>query len=380
VVAGSSNPNHREIEVFAGPPCPGPTNLSVTNILSTTATISWTGVSGSFGYDYLIDQNPTPVWPYTVTSTTNTTANVSGLTPGTNYYLHVLNKCSANNFSPWTNYAFQTLPPCFPPIGFKTTNLVPTSATINWDPWPSALTYDYLVDKSRNDPTSTTGVTNTATTTANITPLAENTWYYVHIRSKCAANEVSNWSLDSFLTPIPCRAPVIKIEHLNTDHAVAYWESVPTATEYEYALTSSATPPALGTKYPYTSIQASSLSDGKDYYIHVRSYCTSVGIDGRSDWATASFKTWPVNVSDLNAAVAVSAFPNPVKGQLTIQVDGNRQGDAGIVVTDVAGKTVRSATVTADKTNVDMNGLPSGLYMIKYTDQATSQVIRIIKQ
>jgi hypothetical protein len=191
---------------------------------------------------------------------------------------------------------------------------------------------------------------------------------------------VSNWSLDSFLTPIPCRAPVIKIEHLNTDHAVAYWESVPTATEYEYALTSSATPPALGTKYPYTSIQASSLSDGKDYYIHVRSYCTSVGIDGRSDWATASFKTWPVNVSDLNAAVAVSAFPNPVKGQLTIQVDGNRQGDAGIVVTDVAGKTVRSATVTADKTNVDMNGLPSGLYMIKYTDQATSQVIRIIKQ
>lgn len=380
-VNGSSNPNHREIEVFAGPPCPGPTNLSVTSILSTSATVSWTGVAGSFGYEYFVDQNPTPVWPYTTTPTAGTSANVTGLQAGTNYYLHVFNKCSAINFSPWENFPFTTLPPCLPPINFRMTNLTPTAGTINWDPWPSALDYDYLVDQSRNAPTSTTGLQNISTTSDNIGGLKENTWYYVHIRSKCAAGEMSGWSLDSFLTPIPCRPPTLNIQNIDVDHAVAYWAAVPTANQYEYALTSSPTPPALGTKYPYTSIQASSLNDGKDYYIHVRSYCTSVGVDGISDWATASFKTWPVNVNNVNAAaVAVHAFPNPVKGVVTIQVTGNRLGVAGIVVTDMAGKTVRTADVSAEKTDIDMSSLPAGMYLVKYTDQSTTEVIRVTKQ
>jgi hypothetical protein len=378
---GTSSFGDIGFDIQTGPPCPAAGSLSATNITSTTATLSWAAVTGSTGYDYIIDQNATVPFPNTPTTTNNTTVNATGLTPSTNYYLHVRNRCSPTNPSPWADYPFTTLPPCKPPVGFKTTNLTPTSTTINWNPWASALTYDYLVDQSRNDPTSTTGVTNTATTAANIPTLTENTWYYVHIRSKCVANEISDWSLDSFLTPTPCRAPVIKIDHLNTDHAVAHWAPVLTATRYEYALTSSATPPALGTKYDYTSIQASALDDGKDYYIHVRSHCISVGIVSVSDWATASFKTWPTDINGVNGGqFSLNAFPNPVKNTLTLQVNGNRNGEATLVITDVSGKIIRSIDVGDAKTDIDMSGMAAGIYTLRYTDAAQTATLRITKQ
>jgi hypothetical protein len=293
----------------------------------------------------------------------------------------VLNKCSSINFSGWVNYAFTTLPPCNPPVGFNVTNLTPGGATINWATWLSALSYDYLVDQNRNDPATTTGLTNTLLTSANIPGLTENTWYYVHIRSKCAANEQSVWSLDSFLTPIPCRPPTINITHMNTDHAVASWEPVPTALQYEYALTTSPTPPALGTKYTYTSMQASSLYDGKDYYLHVRSLCNSIGIEGVSDWATASFKTWPVNVNNVAGDdFKIGAFPNPVKNTVTIHVAGKMQGDANIIITDISGKVLRTAILTGSKIDIDMSALPAGLYMLKYIDGAHTETMKLSKQ
>lgn len=361
-------------------PCVAPTNLGATNITSSTATVSWTPPSPSIGSDYIVTTSATP--PTTgFTSTTGTTGNVTGLTPSTQYYLYVRNKCSTSSVSMWVPYTFQTLPPCMPPVNFKTTNLQPTSTTINWDPWPSAVSYDYLVDQTPTDPTTTTGLTNTTATNANITGLTENTWYYVHIRSLCYGNEVSNWGLDSFLTPIPCRSPVIKIEHINTDHAVAYWDAVPSALHYEYALTTSSTPPALGTKYDRTAVQTSSLYDGKDYYIHVRAICNSVGVSSTSDWGTASFKTFPVSVPGVNNDnTVIEAYPNPVKGTLNINVYGLIKNNASVTLVDVNGKVLRQLDINTAKTAIDMSDIASGVYLLKYMDDNRSETIRITKQ
>jgi hypothetical protein len=378
---GNGTPIGRvEIYYQIGPPCPSPGGLNASALTSQTATVSWGAVTGSVGYDYAVTTSATP--PMTgFTTTTLTSANITGLTPSTTYYLHVRNKCTGNGISQWITYSFMTLPPCFPPVGFNVTNLTPVSATINWSPWASALTYDYLVDLSRNDPTSSTGVTNTATTAANTGTLTENTWYYVHIRSKCAANEISNWSLDSFLTPIPCRPPFIKIEHINTDEAVAYWEPVPTATSYEYAITTSSTPPALGTKYAYTTLHTSALDDGKDYYVHVRSLCNSLGIDGISDWGTASFKTFPVSVGTANNdGFGLSLSPNPAQGKVTITVTGGKGNDGVIEVTDMTGRVLIRVKDINKTVVVNTQQLAPGIYLVKYSDSIHSQVSRLVKE
>ena len=364
----------------AGPPCPSPTGANATNILSTSATLSWNPVSGSVGYDYVVDQNASLTPPYTPSTTTNTSINKTGLTPSTQYYLHVRNKCSANNPSPWVDYAFTTLPPCEPPVGFHVTNLEPTSATLNWDPCASAQTYDVIVDQVPADPTSTTGAVNTALTSLPSGTLQENTWYYVHIRSNCAGGQQSWWSLDSFLTPIPCRAPAIKIDHVNTDEAVAYWEAVPTATHYEYTVSTSATPPPVGTEYHFTAVHTSVLDDGREYFIHVRSHCNSIGVTGTSPWATASFKTFPVSVNGaVKRKLAIAAYPNPVTEVLTIEVTGQRTASAELLLTDVSGKELKHIRIDNTKTKIDMRGLAPGVYFVRYTDQAYSKVIRVSK-
>jgi hypothetical protein len=364
----------------AGPPCPGPTGATATNILSTSATLSWNPVSGSVGYDYVVDQNASLTPPYTPSTITNTTFNKTGLTPSTQYYLHVRNKCSANNPSPWVDYAFTTLPPCEPPKGFQATNLEPSSATLNWDPWPSAQTYDVIVDQVAAAPVSTTGAVNTALTSIPTGTLQENTLYYVHIRSNCAGGQQSWWSLDSFLTPIPCREPKVKIDYVNTDEAVAYWDPVPTATRYEYAITTSPTPPPVGTEYPSTAVHTSALNDGREYFVHVRSHCNSIGIVGTSPWGTASFKTFPVSVKGAGRdQLSVAAYPNPVDNLLTIEVSGRRTAAAELILTNVAGKELQHIRAENAKTNIDMSGLAPGIYFVRYTDQAYSRVIRITK-
>ncbi len=360
-------------------PCAGPPNgLNATNITSQTATVSWNPFTPSVGYDYIVDQNATSP-SGTPTVTTATSASVTGLTPSTNYYLHVRNKCSSTSFSAWAHYPFTTLPPCQHPIGFKTTNLKPTSTTINWDPWPSAISYDYVVDQNSADPNGTTGVINTTATSAPIPGLTENTWYYVHIRSLCAGNETSAWSLDSFLTPIVCRSPQVKISNINTDEAVAYWDPIPSAYEYEYAITKSSTPPAVGTKYDQTSIHTSALADGIDYYFHVRSHCESVGIKSMSDWATASFKTIALGVNEMGDGLSMAVYPNPVQEKVYIELSGNRGRNAVIKLVDITGKELKQVNVTSDKQSIDMSGLHSGLYLLEYSDNDRRSVVRINK-
>jgi hypothetical protein len=359
--------------------CFPPTGLSATNILSKTADVSWNAVTGSTGYDYLVDMNPTYTGG-TYTTVTGTTYNITGLTPNTTYYLHVRNRCSSTSQSGWANFMFKTLPPCSIPANMKTPNLQPNSTGLSWDPVVVALTYDYVVDQTTADPVSATNIQNTPTPTGSWVGLTEDTKYYVHIRSNCTG-EQSNWSLDSFVTPIPCRAPQISIDNINIDEAVAYWKAIPTAVSYEYAITTTSTPPVNGTDYQFTSIHASALNDGKEYFMHVRSFCISQGIESFSPWATASFKTFALGVNNTAAdGFSIDAFPNPAHNKLNIRLNGKSIGDAVLHMTDLSGKIIRNISNLHKQQEVDLGGIAPGIYMLRYKDDTHNQVIKITKQ
>lgn len=359
--------------------CFPPTGLNVTGIQSTKATVGWNAVTGSTGYDYRVDVNPT----YTGGTFKTVTANsdlATGLLPNTTYYLHVRNRCSATNFSDWAHFMFKTGPPCDVPSNFKTPGIASTSTGLSWNVAGGALSYDYIVNQDPADPVGSTGLKNIPTNYDNISGLTEDTKYYIHIRSICAV-ETSDWMLDSFITPIPCRAPDIKINNVNIDEAVAYWEKINTALHYEYAITTSSTPPAIGTKYMFTSIHTSALNDGKEYFMHVRSYCTSHGITSFSPWSTASFKTFALGVNNVAGDdFSIEAYPNPVINQLQVRLNGHIAGKAAMQVTDMSGKLIRNIAADGKEQQIDMAGMAPGIYMLRYKDDSHNQVIRIIKQ
>ncbi len=72
----------------------------------------------------------------------------------------------------------------------------------------------------------------------------------------------------------------------------------PPSNGYEYAVTTSATPPGSGTPESGTSTSVSGLSPATTYYLHVRSYC---GGSDYSTWATSAAFTTPCNT--------VTSFP-----------------------------------------------------------------------
>jgi len=105
-----------DISLKEAPTCIEPSGLTATNVLSSTATISWTAsvTIPSGGYEYY--QNTTNTAPTTTTTATGSVAagiltkDLISLTANTTYYVWVRSVCSASDKSDWTSFVSFTTP------------------------------------------------------------------------------------------------------------------------------------------------------------------------------------------------------------------------------------------------------------------------------
>ncbi len=134
---------------------------------------------------------------------------------------------------------------------------------------------------------------NGASTFLSVTPAATST-----VSSTAANNSISSTAnllgkQFTFNPPAPpaCSAPFSPSgTPLTLTSASVSWTAPMTAPSdgYEYAVTTSATPPASGTATTSTSATVTGLPTNTNYFVHVRSNC---GASGYSSWATsASFR------------------------------------------------------------------------------------------
>lgn len=93
-----------DVSVTLSPTCFPPTLTATTAITNTTATINWTAptsVPGS-GYQYIVStSNTTPI--VAGTAAAGLSANITGLTANTTYYIFVRSNCGSGDFSVWTS-------------------------------------------------------------------------------------------------------------------------------------------------------------------------------------------------------------------------------------------------------------------------------------
>lgn len=365
------------IELNPGPPCPGPTNITINNVNSTSVDFSWTGVGTSIGYEYIVDQNATGP-TVTPSATGGLSASAIGLTPATQYYIHVRNKCAANSLSSWVTLPFMTNPPCTVPPGFIFNYIGSDSVSFSWGQVGTSVAYEYRVDQVAGDPAPGSVVTYTPNTFGNATGLTEGQTYYVHIRTRCTGNDSSIWAEIPFYAPVICKDPDVKFNDVNTDMAVAYWGNILSALHYEYALDNNPTAPQAGTRITKPSVLLSYLDPGTRYYFHVRSFCSDRGVLTNTDWKTFSFSTFALNIEDIENNKTLTFYPNPVTDVLVVHVNNNSKGV--LTITDISGKMIKKLDIVTERSELSLSGIQAGMYLINYTSATGSETYRIVKQ
>ena len=353
--------------------CQPPTGVNANNITVTGATLGWNAISGSLGYEVKVDQNPAP--PATGTFNAATSYNATGLTINTTYFFHVRNICS-NGYSPWVNYSFTTLNAyCLPPKNILFSNITNTTVDMLWSLMPTSDWYEYLVNQDAADPSPGTPVTATTSISAFIQNLNPGEKYYAHMRSFClGGNDSSYWKLDSFVTKQYCGKPQLEVTGVGTNNISASWAPIPEAVAYEYVVNSIEADPAFGQHITATAVNNIVLdADGKNKYLHVRTKCNSQF--SFSEWATEPLRLVPDNIEDLSAAPAIEVYPNPANDVLVLTVHGrNNAQKATIMVMDITGRILNQMTASGNKNYIDLTGLSSGVYMVKYVqDGITAQ-------
>lgn len=271
-----------------------------------------------------------------------------------------------------------------PPFGLHHYDVLADQAKESWEPVFSPIGYQAIVD-SVESPLDLSKIFFISQPSGGALPvypmqnLVENTTYYVNVRTICGVNDTSSWSVDSFRTMITCHAPNIRHTDVTFKSAVIHWDTVQTAIEYEYAIDKSPDNPPYGTNIKDNFRLATALQPGTTYYVHVRSHCSTVyDISG---WGLDSFTTkWPANIAGIGSSTGLSVYPNPVKDVLHINIPGNSSEKAVLAITDITGKTVHRAEVTAGETTVNLQHLPAGVYTLKYSNRDKTEVIKITKE
>lgn len=303
--------------------------------------------------------------------------------------------CTAQSFI-WgevEDYDFQVINPCTPPTAKSPSNLTYKTATINWNPKLIAVMYEYWISMANVPPTSfgyyyTTKTSVPLPDPTTIQSLSCDTKYYYWVRSICDTVgksapdwEYSAWRLDSFTTPPCCYTPEVNITYITSTTAIASWNPVPSVVQYEYAMRSDTITPVKGTITTATSILLKGLSPATELYFFLRAHCSPTPY---SEWGVDSFLTQPATGITAMGEVkdfSIQAFPNPAKDKITLRVmKGLKEGMGNIEIVDLAGRVMKNEHMESEVKEISIDALPAGVYIIKYTDDKHSNVIKLNKE
>ena len=172
----------------------------------------------------------------------------------------------------------------------------------------------------------------------------------------------------------------ITISAIATYSATVSWSPASGSAGYQYLVNTTASAPAgSGTSTSTLSVSATGLTPLTTYYAHVRNNC---GSGNFSLWETQSFTTLAVvGVNSIRPEnFGIVAYPSPVKNILSVKIDGGISSYARMQLTDITGKLIKVEPVINNTFQIDMVGLPPGMYLIKYTDAEHTCTMKVNKE
>ncbi|HEY1033117.1 MAG TPA: T9SS type A sorting domain-containing protein [Flavipsychrobacter sp.] len=266
---------------------------------------------------------------------------------------------------------------------------------MRWNRRKNAEMYEYFISDTLHTNTPPNGWNLTADSAvsfpnANYPSIECDKKYYIYTRTICDTADLnqndwatSPWRIDSVTTPPCCYTPEVTITNVTSTTAIASWTPVPSVYKYEYLVSMDTVPPSgakPGIMTISTGVPLQGLDPGRMWYFFLRAYCNPTPT---SEWSVDSFLTKPPTGVPQVAGkeFGIIAYPNPVKDVVTLELaKGIRSGKAKVIVTDITGKVVTTAEMEKEVLELNLSGKPAGTYIIKYADDAHTDVIHVSKQ
>ncbi|MBP6025188.1 T9SS type A sorting domain-containing protein [Ferruginibacter sp.] len=328
--AGSGNYTTSSFTTTA--PCGTPTGLVSSAVTSSTATVSWSAVSGATSYAVDYKLNASGTWTSATASTAATSVNLSGLTASSLYDWRVSATCASGTS------AFGTAQ--------FTTTAVNTCVDI----------------LEPNGTSATAGAINVSTNyTAQIASNGDNDYYRFN-------NTTALKKIRVTLNTLPADYDM-KLYRPNGALQATSQNAGTTAEKIIYNPTANN---QVGTYRVYVYGYAGAFSNTQCYTLRV-------------DLSATNFTSGPEDVNNKVETVrsGMKVFPVPATNAVTISFDAFAKGNVDIVITNQLGQEVLRKQVNVDNgvnfNTVDVSKLKAGIYFVKVNNgkQVESQKLII---
>lgn len=278
--------------------------------------------------------------------------------------------------------------PAAPVTGVNLSNIGANTATVNWNPVPGLQWYEVRY-RPVGTPSWIGGGTQAAPTTfKNLIGLLPATDYEIEVRGFCAVNSPGSWGSPTlFTTGAACATPQnLQAFNITSSTATLSWTPIANASYYQIRYR-----PLNGAWMSGTSASATKLITGltnnTTYEWQLRAICLpspfSTGAWSALDDFSTGMSSKESN-SDIHMPQSVQCYPNPVQGQLMVDVYAAQHQETLIRLLDVSGrlvKEIRANHIPGSHTmQINMEELSIGQYTIQvYFDQKLSHTAIIGK-
>ena len=360
--------------------CVTPANFNVADITNATAQFDWTPVGDETSWNVHIWSSAALDSIYLCTSHPVT---LGGLMAGVTYNASLQPLCGTSLIpGDWSDTLTFTTATCPNVTGLTVGDVTTNSVTLSWSPDPAANSW--IIEYGYEGFNQGTGTTATATTpTITINSLECETGYEFYVKAVCGDNWNSEgWTHASATTADcthACNAPYGIITTVTGNSVDVSWTPAEgnTSFEVEYGTRgfSHGTGTIISANQPRTTLNG--LDYNTQYDLYVRAIC---GTDNYSAWSTVStFTTEPLGI-DRTESLSCTIYPNPATSATTISVTGV-DGKVKIEVVDINGRAVASETIecSSDCTKtMDVDNLAQGTYFVRITTDSTNTVRKLI--
>lgn len=270
------------------PTCNAPVALTLTNVSTTSATVSWTAVSGATGYT--LRHRAVGAASWATISGAVSPVNLTGLAAGSKIEVTLRSDCSGASSDFVNGMIFNTTgtSTCAAANGLNVGGISSTSATASWGAVSGATNY-LISTKLTSSSTWGTAVSTTGTN-LSISGLSASTSYDLRVQTVCSGGS-STYSQVSFTTSAAatCNAPSsLTTSSITSTSASTSWTAVSGAASYSISrkLTSSSTW-GTATSTTSTSYNHTGLTASTSYDVRVQTICSG----GSSTYSQSTFTT-----------------------------------------------------------------------------------------